>query len=127
MKIIKKETKEDIRARKQRERELKIAEREEKKAEREQKKQARLEKKELREAKLRIQKLPAKKMTPAQVKTVLTIIDPDEKFSAKKTKSVSARIKQIGDLKPGVISNRLRARQAQVNMIQAIFTVVTGE
>lgn len=98
-------------------RQEKIAKREARKAEREAKQEARKEKQ-------RIAKLPAKKFTPIMVKNVLKKIDPDEKFSAKKNIAVGKRIKQIGSLKPGVISNRLRARQAQVDMIRAIFEEV---
>lgn len=93
-------------------------------AERAAKKEAREQKKEARLEKLRIMKLPAKKVTPQLIKQVLEAIDPDSKFSEKKVKAVTARIKQIASLKPGVIANRLRARKVQVEMIAAIFEAV---
>lgn len=99
--------------------------REEKQAVREAKREAREAKKLARQEKLRIQKLPAKKMTPSMIKAVISKIDPEGKFSDKKAKAMTARIKQLGELKPGVIANRLRARKAQVAMIEAIFETVT--
>lgn len=98
--------------------------RKEKQDAREQRKADRLAKQEARAEKQRITKLSAKKMTPAQVKNVLNKIDPDGKFSAKKVKALTKRISQLGGLRPAVISNRLRARKAQVDMIEAIFEQV---
>lgn len=107
----------DKREQKRMEREAKISAREEKRVIREMKIAAREEKK-------RIAKMPAVKLSGATISSIISRLDPSGKFSETKVASLTARAKQLAGLRPQQILNRLKARQFQVAMIEAIFEEV---
>lgn len=106
--------------------ERKKQDRDTKRSEREAKKAAREEKKAEREQKQKIMKMPAIVFDHIMAKSVLSLLDPDGKFSENKSKSVLTKIKQLGELPPRKLLARIKARKFQVAMISEVFDSVTS-